>query len=49
MSHSFVTTSDYAEAGAEVRAIIGGIFGLCVGTAFLILPGLGPMIVGGSL
>jgi uncharacterized membrane protein len=45
----FVTTGDYAEAGAETGAFIGGIFGLCVGMAFLILPGVGPVIVAGPL
>jgi uncharacterized membrane protein len=45
----FVTTGDYATAGAGTGAWVGGLFGLLVGAAFLILPGLGPVIVAGPL
>jgi hypothetical protein len=45
----FVTTGDYAAAGAGTGAWVGGLFGLLVGAAFLILPGLGPIIVAGPL
>ncbi|WP_422926972.1 general stress protein [Singulisphaera sp. PoT] len=45
----FVTTGDFASAGAGTGAWVGGLFGLLVGAAFLILPGLGPVIVAGPL
>lgn len=45
----FVSTGDYASAGAGTGAWVGGLFGLLVGAAFLILPGLGPVIVAGPL
>lgn len=45
----FVTTGACARVGAEVGAFIAGIFGLCLGMAFIILPGIGPVIVAGEL
>jgi uncharacterized membrane protein len=45
----FVSTRDYARAGAATGAWFGGLFGLCIGAAFLILPGLGPIVVAGPL
>jgi uncharacterized membrane protein len=45
----FVSTSDYATAAAATGAWFGGLFGLCIGAAFLILPGLGPVVVAGPL
>lgn len=45
----FVTTGDFASAGAGTGAWVGGLFGLLVGAAFLILPGIGPVIVAGPL
>jgi uncharacterized membrane protein len=45
----FVTTGDYATAGAETGAWVGGLFGLLVGAAFLILPGLGVVVVAGPI
>lgn len=45
----FVTTGDYAAAGAGTGAWVGGLFGLLIGAAFLILPGVGPVIVAGPL
>ncbi len=45
----FVSTGDFAAAGAGTGAWVGGLFGLLVGAAFLILPGLGPVIVAGPL
>ncbi len=45
----FVTTGDFATAGAGTGAWLGGLFGLLVGAAFLVLPGLGPVIVAGPL
>ena len=45
----FVTTGTVAKEGAKVGAWTGGIFGLLVGAAFLILPGVGPVIAFGPL
>ena len=43
----FVTAGDYASAGAATGAWFGGLLGLCVGAAFLVLPGIGPIVVAG--
>ena len=45
----FVSAGDYASAGAATGAWFGGLLGLCVGAAFLVLPGLGPILVTGPL
>jgi hypothetical protein len=45
----FVSTGDFAAAGAGTGAWVGGLFGLLVGAAFLVLPGFGPVIVAGPL
>jgi hypothetical protein len=45
----FVSTADYATAGAKTGAWFGGLFGLVVGAAFLVLPGVGPIVVAGPL
>jgi hypothetical protein len=45
----FATAGDCAKAGAKTGACFGGIFGLLVGAAFLILPGVGPIVVAGPL
>ena len=45
----FVSAGDYAKAGAETGAWFGGLFGLFVGAALLILPGVGPIVVAGPL
>jgi hypothetical protein len=45
----FVSAGDYATAGAKTGAWFGGLFGLCVGAAFLILPGVGPLVIAGPL
>ena len=45
----FVPTGTVAREGAMVGAWTGGIFGLLIGAAFLILPGVGPVIVAGPL
>ena len=39
---------DYAKAGAETGAL-GWLIGLCIGAAFLILPGLGLVVVAGPI
>jgi hypothetical protein len=45
----FVSADDFATAGAATGAWVGGLLGLCVGAAFLILPGIGPIVVAGPL
>ena len=40
---------DYASAGAAAGAWFGGLFGLCVGAAFVVLPGVGPVLVAGPI
>jgi uncharacterized membrane protein len=45
----FITTSNAAQDGAGIGAWSGGIFGLLVGSAFLWIPGLGPLVVAGAL
>ena len=45
----FVTTADVATAGAGTGAWWGGFFGLLFGSAFLWIPGFGPLIVAGWL
>ena len=45
----FVSAGDYASAGAATGAWFGGLLGLCVGAAFLVLPGIGPIMVAGPL
>jgi uncharacterized membrane protein len=47
--HGYVTACDLSKRGATDGAWLGGIFGLLVGAAFLWLPGVGPVIVAGSL
>jgi hypothetical protein len=45
----FVTPGTVAGEGARFGAWTGGIFGLLVGAAFLVLPGVGPVVVAGPL
>jgi len=45
----FISAGDYAKAGAGTGAWFGGLFGLLVGAAFLILPGVGPIVVAGPI
>jgi len=45
----FISSGDCAKAGAETGAWFGGLFGLLVGAAFLVLPGVGPVVVAGPL
>jgi hypothetical protein len=47
--HGFVTPCDVAKSSARTGAWVGGIFGLLAGAAFLWVPGVGPLIVAGSL
>src|SRR5581483_3314208 len=45
----FVTTRSVAKDGARFGAWTGGIFGLLVGAAFLVLPDLGAVVIAGPL
>src|SRR5262249_45999494 len=47
--HGYVTSCDVAKSSAVTGAWVGGIFGLLAGAAFLWLPGVGSLVVGGSL
>ena len=47
--HGYVTACDVSKTGAKTGAWVGGIFGLLVGSAFLWVPGVGPLIIAGSL
>jgi hypothetical protein len=47
--HGFVTACDVAKSSARTGAWVGGIFGLLVGAAFVWVPGVGPLVVAGSL
>ncbi len=47
--YGFVSRGDYAKAGAESGAWFGGLFGIFVGAGFLILPGLGLVVVAGPI
>jgi hypothetical protein len=43
-----LTTGDLAWAGAGVGAVVGFLCGVAIGTAVLVVPGLGPLFVSGS-
>jgi hypothetical protein len=45
----FVTTGDVVKEGVGTGAFFGGLFGLLAGTAFLLVPGFGPLVVLGPL
>lgn len=45
----FLDPSAYAKAGAGTGAWLGGLFGLMVGAAAVLVPGVGPVIVAGPL
>ena len=47
--HGYVTACDVAKSSATMGAWVGGIFGMLVGAAFLWVPGVGPLVVAGSL
>jgi hypothetical protein len=47
--HGFVTPCDVAKSSARTGAWVGGIFGLLLGAAVVWIPGLGPLVVAGSL
>jgi hypothetical protein len=45
----FVTSGSVTKDGARVGAWTGGLFGLLLGAAFLVLPGVGPVVIAGPL
>jgi hypothetical protein len=47
--HGYITSGDVAAEAASTGAWVGGIFGMLVGAAFMWVPGLGPLVVVGSL
>jgi hypothetical protein len=47
--HGYVTACDVAKSSAQTGAWVGGLFGLLAGAAFLWVPGVGPLVVAGSL
>lgn len=47
--HGFVTSCDVAKQTAAGSAWFGGLFGMLAGAAFLWVPGVGPLVVAGSL
>ena len=44
-----VGLGDYAEAGAETGALFGWLLGLSIGVGFLMMPGLGLLVVAGPI
>ncbi len=44
-----VSRGDYVQTGAKTGSFFGGMLGLCIGAAFLVLPGLGLVVVAGPL
>lgn len=47
--HGFVTSCDVAKQVAGTSAWFGGLFGVLVGAAFVWVPGVGPLVIAGSL
>jgi len=45
----FVTPGYLMKEGAGTGAWVGGVFGLLMGAAFLVMPGVGPMVAAGPL
>lgn len=41
----FITTGDITKTSAEAGAWVGGLFGLLTGAAFLVVPGVGPIVI----
>jgi hypothetical protein len=47
--HGYVTACDVSKQGAKTGAWVGGIFGLLAGAALMWIPGVGAVVVAGSL
>ena len=47
--YGFVSRGDYVKAGAPAGALFGGLFGMFIGAGFLVLPGLGLVVVAGPI
>ena len=45
----FVSMGDYVSAGARTGAFAGGLAGVALGAALLLVPGIGPIVVAGPL
>ena len=45
----FATPGEFMKEGAVTGAWVGGLFGMLVGAAFLVVPGVGPMVAAGPL
>jgi hypothetical protein len=45
----FISTGDYVIAGAKSGAVLGGLAGVALGAALLVIPGIGPVIVAGPI
>jgi hypothetical protein len=45
----FLTTGYLVKQGAGTGAWVGGLFGMLMGAAFLVLPGVGPLVAAGPL
>jgi hypothetical protein len=44
-----VSRGDYVKAGAETGSLFGLLSGLCIGAGFLVLPGIGLVVVAGPI
>ncbi len=47
--YGLVSRGDYVKAGAETGALFGGLFGTFLGAGFLVLPGIGLVVVAGPI
>ena len=45
----FVSRGDYVKAGAKTGSLFGLLSGLCIGAGFLVLPGIGLVVVAGPI
>ena len=47
--YGLVSRGDYVKTGMETGSVFGGLLGLCVGSAFLVVPGIGAVVVAGPI
>jgi hypothetical protein len=47
--YGLVSRGDYVKTGMETGSLFGGLLGVCVGAAFLVLPGIGAVVVAGPI